>query len=465
MSVSKSLSPAIGIDLGTTYSCVAVFQHGKVEVIANSQGSRVTPSVVAFTEQERLVGEGAEIQRTLDPARAVYNAKRFIGKKWEEVEGNLDLYPFKVEEKNNKVQFKLELKNEILTLAPEEISSAILTRMKKIAEDHLEESVKDAVITVPAYFTDSQRQATKDAGTIAGLNVLRIINEPTAAAMAYGLQEEAKQNVLVYDLGGGTFDVSILEIEDGIFEVKSTCGNTQLGGEDFNTILVKHFQKIIFRDHGVDLSSNAKKIRRLTNACEILKRNLSAEYTKQSRIDLDNFLPNGGDFSAVMSRAQFENLCKHLFNETMEYVKQALKDARITKHKIDEVVLVGGSSRIPKIQSMLSEFFEYKSLKHSVNPDEAVACGAAIQAAILNHDQHKSIKDLVLMDVTPLSLGIDAVGGITDVLIERNTMIPVQKSQVRITAEDFQTSVKFSVTEGNTLIIYCGVGEGSINPN
>ena len=450
----RAQKPAIGIDLGTTFSCVAVFQEGKVEVIANSQGHRITPSVVAFTERGRIIGEGAEIQQSLDPRNTIFNAKRFIGRKWDDqvVQDNIERYPFKIQEQENRVQFGVTVNKKQQFHTPEEVSGAVLLRLKKIAEDYLDTTVEDAVITVPAYFTDSQRQATKDAGRLAGLNVLRIINEPTAAAMAYGLQEDDKKeegmHILVYDLGGGTFDVSVLEIEGDLLQVKATSRKNNPGGEDFNSTLVKHFKKEIFRKHRVDMSPNHKAIQSLTNAWEILRRNLSAKKTTQSKIYLDAFLPDGKDFSSSMSRAQFEHMCQPHFNETMKYVDLVLQDSGLSKDDISEVVLVGGSSRIPKIQAMLSEFFNHKTLNKSVNPDEAVACGAAIQAAILNNNQHTSVKDLLLMDVNPLSLGTSRYGGITDVIIQRNTMIPVKKHTVRQTAKDFQTSVVFDIIEG-----------------
>ena len=329
-SKAKAVKPAIGIDLGTTYSCVAIFQNGRPEVIANSTGNRVTPSVVAFTDTERLIGEGAETQKRLDPPNVVFNAKRFIGRKWDDpvVQENLSKYPFIVQENAAKIIFKVECQNTDLLLHPEEVSAAVLVRMKKIAEDYLEEEVKDAVITVPAYFNDAQRQATVDAGKIAGLNVSRIINEPTAAAMAYGLQANPKKedgmHILVYDLGGGTFDVSVLEVEDDLLQVKATRGNTDLGGEDFNTLLVTHFKKEIFHKHKIDITPDHKSVSRLTNACENLKRNLSAENTIESGIELDCFLPDGSDFISSLSRAKFENLCQPLFDDTMKSVQQVL---------------------------------------------------------------------------------------------------------------------------------------------
>jgi len=449
-----SPKPSIGIDLGTTYSCVAVFQNGSPEVIANSQGNRITPSVVAFTKDGRLIGEGAEIQRKLDPTNAIYNTKRFIGRIWDDpvVQAHYSIYPFKVKENDNKIQFEARNGSKTVDLTPEEIAAGILSKMKMIAEDYLEETVEDAVITVPAYFTDSQRQATKNAGKIAGLNVTRIINEPTAAAMAYGLREGVKEcegkHILVYDLGGGTLDVSVLEMEGDLIEVKATAGNTHLGGEDFNNLLVNHFKEEIFRKHQVDLTPNCRAMSRLTAACEKLKRNLSAENVRMSTVELDNFLPNGNNFVSTLSRAKFENICKNLFDETIKSVNQALVDAKLSKDDIDEVVLVGGSSRIPKLQDMLSNFFNNKTLNKSINPDEAVACGAAVQAAILNNDPHLAVKDMLLRDVIPLSIGVALWNGINQIVLERNTAIPVKKDKEFETSIDYQTSIKFDITEG-----------------
>jgi len=434
-------------------------------VIANSQGNRITPSVVAFTKEGKLVGEGAEVQRKLDPASAIYNAKRFIGRTWDDpiVRENAFKYPFKILQKNNKVQFQADCASKKLKKTfiqtPEEIAAIILSRMKKIAEDFLEESIEDVVVTVPAYFTDSQRQATIDAAKIAGLNVIRIINEPTAAAMAYGLMEAKKEDeqklILVYDIGGGTFDVSVLEVEQDLILVRATAGNTNLGGEDFTTRLVKHFKKEIFQKHGIDLTPDHKAVARLKGACEKLKRNLSAENVTESKLHIDAFLQNGNDFISTMSRAKFENICQDLFNETIVSVEKVLKDAKLNKEDIDEVVLIGGSSRIPKLQSLLSKFFSNlnnninsKILNKSINPDEAVACGAAVQAAILNNDPHVSVKDMLLMDVNPLSIGVNVEGDITYIVIERNTVIPVKKTFVGTTIRDNQSDVNIKITEG-----------------
>ena len=457
---TKHTKPSIGIDLGTTYSCVAVFQRGLVEVIANGQGSRITPSVVAFTEKGRIVGEGAEVQKNLDPENTIYSAKRFIGRTYDDpsIDENKDKYPFKVENKDNKVEFKVDFKNKKQTFSPEQISAEVLTHMKKIAEDYLEETVEDAVITVPAYFTNSQREATMDAGKIAGLNVTRIINEPTAASLASNLKEKLEDgsHILVYDLGGGTFDVSVLCIDEDRLEVLATGGDPNLGGDDFNVILVRHFKKEIFRKHQWDVTPDHKAVQRLTDACEKLKRNLSAENTTLSHIKLASFLPDGSDFSSSLSRAKFEDLCRDQFQKTMKIVKEVLSDAKIKENQISEVVLVGGSTRIPKVQAMLAEMFPQKLLNKTINPDEAVACGAAIQAAILNHDQHSSVRDLLLMDVTPLSIGIDTRSTINDVKIPRNTTIPVKISFERVTVHDNQTEVRFSVIEA----LFCSLCKG-----
>jgi len=432
-------------------------------VIANSQGNRITPSVVAFTKEGRIVGDGAEVQRKLNPPSVIYNAKRFIGKMWNDpiVQENATRYPFKILQKNGRVQFEADCDSKTFYQTPEEVAAAVLSRMKKIAEDYLEESVEDVVITVPAYFTDSQRQATKDAGKIAGLNVIRIINEPTAAAMAYGLREGEKEfegrHVLVYDIGGGTFDVSVLEVENDLILVEATAGNTNLGGEDFTERIVRHFKMEIFRKHCVDITPDHKAMARLMGACEKLKRNLSAENVTESKIHIDAFLPDGSDFDSTMSRAKFEDICQILFKNTIQEVEKVLEDAKLAKEDIHEVVLVGGSSRIPKLQALLSAFFNINNnsssnhkiiLNKSINPDEAVACGAAIQAAILNNDQDASVKDLLLMDVNPLSIGFNVKGGITQFVIERNTVLPVKKPYVAVTGEDNQTNFCIKITEG-----------------
>jgi len=432
MSKSKVSGASVGIDLGTTYSCVGVWQHDRVEIIANDQGNRTTPSYVAFTSEERLVGDAAKNQAAMNPINTVFDAKRLIGRKFDDpvVQADIKLWPFKVTKGTaGKPMIQVDFKGETKTFAAEEISAMVLGKMKNIAESYLGTEVKNAVITVPAYFNDSQRQATKDAGVISGLNVLRIINEPTAAAIAYGLdKKEGERNILIFDLGGGTFDVSLLTIEDGIFEVKATAGDTHLGGEDFDNRMVEWCMNEFKRKNkNADLSTNERAKRRLRTACERAKRTLST--ATQAFIEIDS-LHEGIDFQVTVTRARFEELNMDYFKKTIAPVEKVLKDAKMAKEDVNEVVLVGGSTRIPKVVQLLKEFFNGKEPCKSINPDEAVAFGATVQAAILSgQDSGGKLDEMLLLDVAPLSLGLETAGGVFTPLIKRNTTIPTKKSQ------------------------------------
>jgi len=441
---------AIGIDLGTTYSCVGVYQNDRVEIIANDQGNRVTPSYVAFTDSERLIGDSAKSQTAMNPTNTVFDAKRLIGRHFNDttIQADMKHWPFEVKpDSDMKPHVHVSFKGEAKKFSPEEISAMILTKMKDIAEAYLGKEVVKAVVTVPAYFNDAQRQATKDAGKIANLDVIRIINEPTAAAIAYGLdaQDEKEKNVLIFDLGGGTFDVTLLTIVGGLFEVKATNGDTHLGGEDFDNRMVAHFMEEFKRKHKSDMTGNHRAVRRLRTACERAKRSLSS--VAQATIEIDSLFDNV-DFQATLTRAKFEEMCADLFKNTLNPVDRVMTDSKMDKRAVHDVVLVGGSTRIPKIQALVSEFFGGKELNKSINPDEAVAYGAAVQAYILTGGKSKATEGLLLLDVTPLTNGIKVVGDVMAPLIKRNSTIPCKKSQIFSTNENYQTVVQIEVYEG-----------------
>ena len=450
-SSKKNVGTVIGIDLGTTYSCVGVFREGRVEIIANDQGNRITPSYVAFNNDERMIGDAAKNQLTSNPKNTIFDAKRLIGRSWGEksVQDDIKYYPFGVVEEKGKPVIQADVKGMKTTFTPEEISAMVLTKMKETAEAYLGKKVTHAVVTVPAYFNDAQRASTKDAGTIAGLNVMRIINEPTAAAIAYGLdKKEDEKNVLVFDLGGGTFDVSLLTIEGGIFEVVSTNGNTHLGGEDFDQRVMAHFLKVYKSKSGKDAKKNDRSVQKLRREVEKAKRTLSS--AQVAKIEIESFF-DGDDFSETLTRAKFEELNADLFKSTLEPVKKVLEDGEVDVDEVDEIVLVGGSTRIPKVQELVKNMFNGKEPVKGINPDEAVAFGAAVQGGVLSGVEEAA--ELLLIDVCPLSLGIEVVGGVMSKIVTRNTAVPVKKTQIFSTASDNQKIVTISVFEGERAMV------------
>jgi len=444
----------IGIDLGTTYSCVGVMQNGRVEIIPNDQGNRITPSYVAFAGNERLIGDSAKNQIAGNPQNTVFDAKRLIGRMYGDatVQKDLKLWPFEVVNKDSKPYISVNFRGELRTFAPEEISAMVLTKMKQVAEAYLGETVTHAVVTVPAYFNDAQRGATKDAGVIAGLQIDRIINEPTAAAIAYGLDKQKSshdRNIVVYDLGGGTFDVSLLTLDEGVFEVVATAGDTHLGGQDFDERVMRHFMKLFRRKHKIDVSNDDRAMAKLRREVEKAKRALSS--ATQVRIEIENFA-QGIDFTETLTRARFEELNHDLFQKTLEPLEVVLKDSGMKKSEIEEIVLVGGSTRIPKIQKLVRAFFNGKELNRGINPDEAVAFGAAVQGCILSDEPSHCMGDddgtVLIIDATPLSLGIETVGGVMTKIIDKNSAIPTRKSQVFSTHQDGQSNVLIQVFQG-----------------
>jgi heat shock protein 5 len=443
----KVEKPCIGIDLGTTYSVVGHWQNDKVEIIANEMGNRITPSVVGFTSDERLVGDAARNQVDINYKNTIYAVKRLMGRQYsdEHVQKDKKLLSYDVVSDNHgRAAVQVEFKGEKRTFKPEEVSAMILQKMKEIAEAFLNQKVTSAVVTVPAYFNDAQRQATKDAGTIAGLNIARILNEPTAAAIAYGLDKrDGEKKVLVFDLGGGTFDVSLLTIDNGVFEVEATNGDTHLGGEDFDNRIIDYLVKLVKKKHNKDLSNNQQALARLRKAAESAKRRLSSQ--PEARVEVDNIV-EGFDLSERITRGKFEEICMDLFKGTLEPVKAVLNDAQLEKEDVDEVVLVGGSTRVPKIQSLIQEFFNGKEPNRGINPDEAIAYGAAVQAAVLSGEDLN--QKVILVDVVPLSLGIETIGGVFLPIIERNSIVPTQKKQVVTTTSDMQETIDFQVYEG-----------------